>query len=36
LPIAQAYIEKQETPEQTKDRIKGLSYDEKNVLGQYL
>ncbi|MFZ2150417.1 MAG: hypothetical protein WAZ12_04565 [Candidatus Absconditicoccaceae bacterium] len=36
LPIAQSYIEKQETPEQTQAKIKELNQDERNVLGQYL
>jgi hypothetical protein len=36
LPIAQAYIEKQGTPEELQTKVKELNQDERNVLGQYL
>jgi len=36
LPIAQAYIEKQGTPEEMQTKVKELNQDERNVLGQYL
>ena len=36
LPVAQAYIEKQGTPEEMQTKIKELTQDERSVLGQYL
>lgn len=36
LPLAQAYMEKQSTPEEMQTKIKELNQDERNVLGQYL
>lgn len=36
MPIAQAYIEKQGTPEEMQAKVKELNQDERNVLGQYL
>jgi hypothetical protein len=34
--VAQAYIEKQGTPEEMQTKIKELTQDERSVLGQYL